>query len=47
MRREEAGLYSMHPLQEDVCWLSAASKIVMVLSRRQGSTSTNECRYRR
>lgn len=47
MRREEACLYSMHPLQEDMCWLSAAGKIVMVLSRRQSSTSTNEYRYRR
>lgn len=44
MRREEARLYSVHPLKEDMCWLFSAHEIGTVFSRRQGSTSTKECR---
>lgn len=47
MRREKACLYSVHPHQEFMHWLSPACKIGMVLSRRQGSSSTNEYRWQR
>lgn len=44
MRREEARLYPVHSLQEDMCWLCSAREIDIVLSRRQGSNSTKEFR---